>query len=74
MEKAAHVSRWYFQLKSGYVVIDTYLYRIEKAETDRCWQCTSRARMDRHYTMFDFTKWREGRRKMGKRCEKGDGK
>lgn len=41
MQEAVKVSRRYFQLKSGYAVMDTYLQWIGKAETDRCWEGTS---------------------------------
>lgn len=51
----------------------TYLHRIERAETERCWECTSKARMDMRYVLFDYSAWMEEKRKMRKKCEDESG-
>lgn len=69
MEREPQVSRWYFQLKSGHAVMDTYLKPIGKTDTDQWWECTLRARMDTHYVMLSSTVSTKETREMGRKCE-----
>lgn len=39
MKEPAYVSRRYSKLKSEHTATGTYLKRIKKAETNRCWEC-----------------------------------
>lgn len=51
--EAASTARRYFQLKSGHAVTGAFLRRIGKRDSDRCWDCTSRTRMDVHHVMYN---------------------
>lgn len=64
IQRAAKVSRQYFQFKSRYAVIGMYLQCIGKTETNRCWECTLLAPMDTHHILFNCKAWSEERRKM----------
>lgn len=53
MEGATYLSRQYILSKSGHAVIETNLYRIGKATSNQCWECTSRTRRDIDHTLFN---------------------
>lgn len=63
----------YYQLQSGHTAIGTYLRRIRKTDTDKCWWCHSGKRQSRHHLFFRCRRWAsEGRkmwREVGKACE-----
>lgn len=52
IKTVALVCRRYFQLKLGDAVIGTYLHRMDKTETDQCWECTLQARIDIHHVLL----------------------
>lgn len=68
IERAAQISRWYFKLKSGHAVMDTYLQRLGKRGTDRYWECTSQTWIDTFHILLDCSEWREETRKIHERC------
>lgn len=68
------VSGLYFQLKLGHAVIWIYLHCKGMIETNRCWECTSQARMDTYYVLLSCSDWTEERRKMHEKCEKNGGR
>lgn len=57
MRRQAHISHWYYQSRSGYVVTSRFLKRLRKRESDHCWECNSRSRMDIHHIMFRCIMW-----------------
>lgn len=73
MEETVQVSRRYLQLKLGNVVTGAYLQYIGRSETDRHWECTSRAEMETRHQLFDCSTSTSELRKMLKKCEKDGG-
>lgn len=41
IKNAVYVLRRYFQLESGHALTSSYLQRIERSKTGRCWECTT---------------------------------
>lgn len=73
MNTEARVFHRYFQLKSKYALTGTYPRSIGKAESDRCWECISHARIEVHHTLFNCRAWQSERAAMLKRCEEDAG-
>lgn len=55
MKEAVYVSKPFFQLKSGYAVMGTYLHCIGMTGTDRCWECSTQARIDPRQVLLDYS-------------------
>lgn len=70
IKTVALISRRYFWLKSGHAVTGTYLHLIGKTQSNRCWDFTSRARMDIHNFMQSCSASTDERRMMHEKCEK----
>lgn len=59
--RQAEVLHWYFHLQLGNTVTGTFLRNIGKRESNLCWECYSRSRMDVHHVMFRYAAWQKAR-------------
>lgn len=70
LSEDARIAHRYLQLKSQHLVTGTFFRRIEKRNSDRCWDCTFQTRMKVYYVMYNCQTWRNHTQKMLTTCKK----
>lgn len=58
LSEDASITRRYFQLKFGHAVMDTFLKRIGKRDSDKFWDCLSQTKMNVHHMIYHCQTWR----------------
>jgi hypothetical protein len=50
------LARRFYQLKMGHAITATYLYRIKRSDTEKCWWCNA-AKQDIDHLIFECRRW-----------------
>ena len=53
----------FYQLKIGHAITASYLYRIKRSDTQKCWWCKA-AKQDIDHLLFECREWRRQRREL----------
>ena len=59
----------YYQLLSGHTVTVNHLVYVRQAQSDRCWDCSSRERQTRHRLLIRCKRWVPKIRRLWQRVE-----
>src|SRR5271154_29236 len=60
-EAKKSLAKRFYQLKLGHAITATYLYRIKRVDTPKCWWCTA-TKQDIDHLLFECRQWRKERR------------
>src|SRR5271154_7588828 len=60
-EAKKSLAKRFYQLKLGHAITASYLYRIKRVDTPKCWWCTA-TNQDIDHLLFECRQWRKERR------------